>query len=463
MLTIRTKIILAYTLVFGLMLTLFALVIYQGTKEAETAKIDARLETRAAKIADEFEEDADEGRSVDMGAILSPASDGLSGVKVQMFDSTGRVVMADSVLSVYPSGAWRRALGGARYSEVLQGKKERYRSLWMPLSSRGRLSLIVQIAVPMTELEESLNHLGLLFIITIPLALFLTALAAYFITTLAFRPVMGMVETAKRITAKNLHERLTLPRAKDEVRLLGETLNGMIGRIDAAFNSQKQFVADASHEIRTPLTVICSELEYAAGRLTDPSLRESLQTSLSEIDRLTKLADDLLLLAKLDADQLQLAMGPVRLDELLAECVQRVGSLAQKKRIQLRITIEDVAEVRADREKMKSIIINLLDNAVKYSPADAVVTASLVLKAPRKDRVLLVVADQGPGIPPEAIPEIFRRFYRIDPARTGSQGSGLGLSIVERLVELHGGSVSVRSSPGEGSTFTVDLPLGRAD
>lgn len=460
MLTIKTKIILASTLVFGLMLTLFALVIYQGTKEAETAKVDARLETQAAKIADEFEEDADEGRVLDMEAILSPGSGALSGVKVQMFDSSGRVIMADSVLSQYPAGAWQRALTGERYFEVLEGRGEPYRSLWIRPASFRRPSSVIEIALPMTELEESLSHLRLLFIITIPLALFLTALAASFITRLAFRPMMGMVETAKTITAKNLHERLAIPRAKDEVRLLGETLNRMIGRIDAAFNSQKQFIADASHEIRTPLTVICSELEYALGRMSDPSLKDSLATSLSEIDRLTKLADDLLLLAKLDADQLQLAMGPVRLDELLTECVQRVGSLAQKKQIQIRITIEDVAEVRADREKMKSIILNLLDNAVKYSPANSVVTASLALKAPGGDRVLLAVADQGPGVPAEAIPEIFKRFYRVDPSRTGSGGSGLGLAIVERLVDLHGGSVSVRSSPGRGSTFIVELPLG---
>ena len=458
MLTIKTKIILAYTLVFGLMLTLFALVIHHGTKEAGIAKIDARLETRVWRITDEIEEDADEGRAVDWGRALGPAADGIPGERIRMLDRSGGILVADSLLALYPSGAWQGASGGQRHSEVLPGPAGEYRSLWVPVKPKGEPPAVIQIAVPMTDLQESLEHLRLLLFVTIPLALFITALAAYVITRLAFRPMLGMVETSNRITAKNLHERLTLPAANDEVRLLGETLNRMIGRIDAAFNSQRQFVADASHEIRTPLTVICSELEYAAQRVTDPSVKESIQTSLSEIDRLTKLSDDLLLLAKLDADQLQLDRRPVRLDELLTECVQRVSGIAEKKNIRLRITIGDIAETRADRDKMKSIILNLLDNAVKYSPSGTVVVASLALKPGEKGRVLLAVTDEGPGIPEEALPHIFKRFYRIDPSRTGGEGSGLGLAIVERLVELHGGTVSVRSTEGKGSEFTVELP-----
>jgi len=269
---------------------------------------------------------------------------------------------------------------------------------------------------------------------------------------------MGMVETAGQISGRNLDRRLAIPPARDEVRHLAETLNGMIGRIEAAFRSQKQFVADASHEIRTPLTIICSELEFAARQATDPQVRESIATSLDEIDRLTRLTDGLLLLARLDAAQVHLTRTPVRLDELLLECVQRIDVVARKKEIQVNVDVPEEVEMSADRDTMQRIIVNLLDNAVKYSPPRTVVTASLCRGGAAPGKIMLRIGDQGPGIPASALPHIFTRFYRADPSRSEQAGAGLGLAIVKELVGLHGGTISVTSDPGKGSLFTVELP-----
>jgi len=300
-----------------------------------------------------------------------------------------------------------------------------------------------------------------LLFVAIPLTLLLTALSAALITRVAFRPMSAMVETTRRITAANLSERLSLPRAKDEVRHLGETLNDMIERIDGAFRSQKQFIADASHEIRTPLTIICNELEFALRKTGDPALQESIRTSLEEVDRLARLTDQLLLLARIDADQLVLRPDTFRLDELLLECVQRISSVAHAKRVTLNAEIDNPIEIHADREKLKSVILNLLENAVKYSNPDSTVCASVRVPGDSTSTVLLAVRDQGPGIPAHELTHIFRRFYRADTARSENEGSGLGLAIVERLVMLHNGRVGVTSEPGKGTTFTVEMPLTR--
>jgi heavy metal sensor kinase len=459
MLTIKTKIILAYTLVFGITLCLFAFSIYQNTKEAETAKIDARLESHAAKIATELVEENDEPTVSYESRILGIRTESLTGLRTQVIDQSGKIIVTDSILAGLTARGWQQASSGRRIFEVLQIKNQQYRCLWIPVEINDQSLFLVQLAVPMSDVDASLEHLRLLFFTIIPLALLITALAAYFITRIAFRPIAGMVETARQITAKNLHRRLALPDARDEVRLLGETLNNMIERINAAFISQKQFIADASHEIRTPLTVICSELEFAEKRTQEASVKESIQTALSEIDRLAKLTDGLLLLAKLDASQLSLDLQRVRLDELLVDCVQLVSGIAEKKGIQLRINLQTAVELQADREEMKSIILNLLDNAVKYSNAKTMVTASLTRRDSQTDKVVMSIADQGPGIPASVIPDVFKRFYRVDSSRTENPGSGLGLAIVERLVELHGGNISVQSEMGKGTTFMVELPV----
>jgi signal transduction histidine kinase len=459
MLTITTKIIFAYTVVFGLMISLFALMIYQDIKTAEITKLDALLESHADKLSTELEEDSDEPVFPDAASLHALRTEGLSEVRFGLLDRTGKQVISDSGFSGNVAMNGNNALPGVPQKIMLQIAGREYRCLVSPVEIKNQVPFVLQVAAPMSGVEASLLRLRFLFFTSIPVALLLTALTAYVITRIAFRPMMGMAETARLITAKNLHHRLSLPTARDEVRLLGETFNDMIDRIDIAFNSQKQFIADASHEIRTPLTVIYTELEYAEKRAEDQALKESIQISLSEIDRLARLADDLLLLAKLDASQLNLDLQPVRLDELLLECIQRLRNVAVKKQIDIRVDVQDAIEFLGDKDKLKSIFLNLLDNAVKYSNEHGVVTASLYFNNAQRENVVICIADQGFGIPVAEIPNIFKRFYRVDQSRNDTPGSGLGLAIVERLIELHGGNISVESREGKGSMFYVTLPM----
>ena len=459
MLTIKAKIILANTLVFGVLLLGFAYFIYKDTKEAETEKLDARLESYAAKIATELNEEEGETRGIgDQSSILKREIDRRPGLHARLIASNGIIVDQDSILSTNGISPQRTVARGGERIEMVSTIGIRYRCFRIPIEINDHDHPVLELAISMSDLEENLNRLRLQFLLGIPLALVVTALAVYGITKMAFRPMIDMMGTAHQITASNLDRRLTLPKARDEVRHLGETLNSMIGRIEAAFRSQKQFVADASHEIRTPLTVICSELEFAAKQTTEAPVRESIQTSLVEIDRLTKLTDGLLLLAKLDASQLKLDLQPVRLDELLMDCVQLISTVARKKNIQINVDVQDAVEIWIDQDKMKRVFFNILDNAVKYSGENTVVAASIARNNSQPEKIILRFEDQGPGIPSSALTDIFTRFYRADPARSENAGIGLGLAIVKQLVELHGGIVTVKSELYSGTTFQIELP-----
>ena len=242
------------------MVGLFAFVIYQGVKDAEITKLDARLESHADKVETELEEDSDEPVFPDVPRILALHTEGLPEVRMQLIDPEGRIVIIDSMLSSYPITHWREAFGGNPQKDILHVGLLSYRCCWVPAEINGKVPFVVQLAAPMSEVELSLRRLRVLFLTSIPFALLLTALAAYVITRIAFRPVTDMIQSTRQITARNLDQRLSLPSTRDEIRLLGETLNDMIDRNDTAFKSQRQFIADASHEIRTPLTIICTEL-----------------------------------------------------------------------------------------------------------------------------------------------------------------------------------------------------------
>jgi two-component system OmpR family sensor kinase len=326
----------------------------------------------------------------------------------------------------------------------------------MPVEVDDRIEFLAQFVVPLTEVEENLQRLRLLFLVVGPAALLLTAGAAFFITRIAFKPISSMVETARSITAAKLDSRLTVPRTKDEIRKLAETLNEMMERIDAAFRTQRQFVADASHEIRTPLTIIRSELEFAERNLGKPQSEESIRVALRELERLARLSDGLLMLARLDAPGFSLTARTIRLDELLIECVRHMNESAARRRVTLDIRVEEAVELPADRDRLKSVLLNLLDNAIHYSPEGG--TIRLSLTAVSNGNVRVTVEDSGPGIAPSDLPHIFKRFYRADTERSREGGSGLGLAIADQVVRLHGGRITVESTLGKGSKFVVELP-----
>ena len=453
--TIKGKIVSVSAFVFGVMLISFALIIYNSTQSALVERLDATLERFAARLQAELSEpDTTKNESV-AAELYAVNLKGYNEIRFQLFSLDGRVLVLDSVLCKVPSPNFHEVISNEAIAKTMSVGHEEYRSLWIPLEVDDRAVYIAQVAAPTIDVQAALSRLRLLMLIAIPFALVLTALAAFGITRAAFRPMRAMARDANQITASNLHHQLDLPKAKDEVRIFGEAFNGLLSRLEASFKSQKQFVADASHELRTPLTVLQSELEFVLRQSDSATVREGLQNSLLEIERLGKLTEGLLLLARLDAAQLQVERANVRLDELCLESIQMMRREADSKNVRLDVFIQEPVEVTADRSKLKSALLNLLDNAIKYSNSNDVVHISL-----RHDsaKVTIAVEDHGVGIAEFDLPKIFDRFYRGKTSRPSVEGNGLGLAIARSLVELHGGTLTASSVVGKGSTFAISLP-----
>ncbi len=454
--SIKTKIIVATTIVLGIAFSSFSYIIYQRAKVAYWGRLDARLQGYAGTFREEVDEQTNERRFPTVLDFEGLKSKGLVGSLFRLVDEQSNVVVDDSTLHVQPLIPFDQLVHRQSKFNDVDLKGEQYRSLWTVIERERGDRYFLQIALPATEVEANLRLLQLLFMGGVPIVLILSALAVYLVVAGAFKPISTIVHTTESISAANLHERITLPHRRDEVLRLASTFNTMMDRIERAFTSQKQFVADASHEIRTPLAIVRSELEFARKQANDEQVRESIATALDEVERLKVLSDNLLTLARIDADSVVLSKRDVRLDELLADSVRKMKTISEKKKISLVLHIDEVSTIQADREKLQRAVLNLLDNALKHSPEGGTVTLSTRKNV---DKVEIVVCDEGDGIPEEERERIFERFHKSDAQRSSGEGSGLGLAIVQGIVDLHHGSISVASEPGKGAAFTISLPL----
>jgi heavy metal sensor kinase len=276
----------------------------------------------------------------------------------------------------------------------------------------------------------------------------------YLLVKRTLAPVEQIASKAELITHHNLAERLPVARSGDELERLAISLNHMISRLDDAFQQSKRFVADASHELRTPLTVLRSELESLArtpSTASDPY--ERLGSLLQPVERLSKTVERLFALSRLDAGEAQTEWVEIDLGELVASTVDQMLLLAADKGISVTCEAQGRVLVSGDRSRLKQVVVNLLDNAIKYTPAHGAVHLRV---ATVDGRVVLCVEDSGVGIPAEALPHVFDRFYRVDTTRSDDTGgAGLGLAIVKTICDAHGAAVRVASALGRGSSFHV--------
>jgi len=319
-------------------------------------------------------------------------------------------------------------------------------------------SYLVEVGTSAGPVDRFAHHLLALFAVGIPLVMALAVIGGYLLARRALEPVEQIALKAENITQHNLSERLPVARTGDELERLSVALNHMITRIDDAFANSKRFVADASHELRTPLTVIQGELEGLAG---DPRLPEELRdrvgSTLEEVERLGKIVQKLFALSRLDAGEAQSEWVRLDLALLAGTTSDQMLLLAEDKRIKVARETGTPVFVMGDRARLKQVVVNLLDNAVKYTLPGGSVHMRVLASGPS---AVLEVADTGVGIPKEAIPLLFERFFRVDRDRSsGEAGAGLGLAIVKSICGAHGGRVEVESAPGSGSRFRVILPL----
>ena len=286
----------------------------------------------------------------------------------------------------------------------------------------------------------------------------LTVLGGYLVALRALRPVDTIIKAAERISSRNLSERLPVPNTRDELERLSLALNHMIRRLEESFQYTQRFLADASHELRTPLTILQAELEAMLENIqSDAQLSDVAASALEEVERLRNIVESLFALSRLDAGEAINKTELFDLGELVTSTADQMSLLALDKRISIHCEAPEALMVRGDRARLKQVAVNLLDNAIKYTPEGGAIQ---VRTAARQNRAVLEVIDNGIGIPTEALPHLFERFYRVDKARSRQfGGAGLGLSIVKSICAAHSGRVEVQSREGQGSRFSVELPL----
>jgi two-component system OmpR family sensor kinase len=332
------------------------------------------------------------------------------------------------------------------------------RMIYIPVTGQQMEPFLLVLGVPTKPVGTEVGVLTRRVAAAIIFILALTGLSGLLLGRRALRPVADTAVAVQRITDRNLNERLPETKTNDEIGYLIKVFNQLLARLDNAFETQRRFTADASHEICTPLTVLKGDTEVALLERRTPEEYEAiLRSNLEEIERLSKLTSNLLLLARADAGEQQITKDVLILNELVAESCYRLRTIADERGIEMRLNLSDLVPVEGDQAALQQVIVNLISNALRYTPRDGCVQLDLRLTPQGTAR--FEVTDTGMGIPSEALPHIFERFYRASNARAQEPtGLGLGLAICRAMAEAHGGHLEVESRTGEGSRFTLILP-----
>jgi two-component system, OmpR family, sensor kinase len=374
---------------------------------------------------------------------------------IQVLTPGGRLLGGTSGLhspALAPEEARRASRASTRFEHTVAGVDGTARMLARPVATDGH-TLVVVAGASLEDREDALSDLLTSFLIGGPMAVLLASGIGYLLASAGFAPMEAMRRRAKRISLTRGSERLPLPAAHDEVRLLGETLNEMLARLETSIEQERRFVADAGHELRTPLAVVKAELETAIrNEQNNPKVRVPLLAALEETDHLAQLADDLLLIARAADGRLPLRREPVDIRELLELTAQRFADRARGQCRAIRIDAPRDLRVAIDPMRARQALGNLIDNALRHGSGDIRLSAR-----EDGDALELDVSDEGPGFPPEFAAHAFERFARADPKHAGS---GLGLAIVRTIVEAHGGTAMIVDTRSAGAT--VRLRVSRA-
>jgi heavy metal sensor kinase len=325
------------------------------------------------------------------------------------------------------------------------------------LEQEEQLDVERRTATPEERIERQLDEILVVLVLGLPLIVVLAGAGGYVLARRALAPIDRLSADARRITADRLHERLFVANEHDEIGRLAAVVNEAFARLESSFDQLRRFTADASHELRTPLAVIRGIGELGLGETRTPAeYKEALGSMLEEVERLTRLVETLLRLARGDAGTVRLSPEMVDLGDLAREVAASLGVLAEERRQWLEVRAADRAPVLVDRLVLRDAITNLVDNAIKYGPAESAIV--LTVDADAGD-ASLSVSDDGPGIPAEHRARIFDRFYRVDEGRSREMGgAGLGLAIARWAVEANGGTIRLVADGHRGATFRITLP-----
>lgn len=317
----------------------------------------------------------------------------------------------------------------------------------------------IWVAYPLEELESILNNLFLVFKFSAPISVLISILIGYIIAKKSLKPIDEIIETAQKISSSTLSQQIPPRFVNDELGRLISTINDMLIRLQNSFELTQMFSIDASHELRTPLTIIRGEIETTLNETDVEKLKETFSSIHEETLRMQSIIDSLMLIARTDYRQYKPNWENVQLNSIIEELFEDVTILANKKSIEIQLLKNDEFIIIADLVRLRQLLLNLTDNAIKYTPECGKVFIS---SEHEKDFAVIKIKDTGIGIPKNELPKIFNRFYRVDKARSRELGgSGLGLSIAKWIVHLHNGRIEVQSIVEQGTTFTIKLPINQ--
>jgi len=459
--SIRTRLTLWYTGLLLVILVVIGGVAYHVLAWSLLQDVDASLMAVAHVVANtgDARRDAFAAFAHDaFGEILPPE---LYEKFFQFLDPQGQPggrspSLRNRSLPLSPQARANAARGGRTFETVTLGGHERVRLLTLPIAAAGRPMSLIQVGMALDRVEGALARYRQIVLALVPVGVGLAAVGGAFIARAALAPVDEISRRARRITAEDLAQRLPLRGADDELDYLAETLNGMLARLEETFGQMRRFAADAAHELRTPLTALKGSVEVALrAPRREEEYRRVLGAGLEEIDRLIRLAEDLLTLSRASAGS-GVPAQPVDLEPVVLEAFELGARLAQGTGVTVVLGAMTPATAMGDAAALGRALVNLVENAVKYTPAGGTVTLSL---ARAGGEALVSVADSGIGIDAADAPRIFQPFVRLDAARSRETGgSGLGLAIARSIAVAHGGRIDVESAPKAGSRFTLRLP-----
>src|SRR6266508_250439 len=444
--SVRSRLTLLYVTIFGVLLSAFGLSLYALIRKDAHDRFDSSLTMTAQTIANLFHQELIENGQEERVATAHALREYQQPNLFLAIFHDDRLLAANRNQNAesppadkHPAAAAAKeflAQAVARRAPVLTTIAINGQDEWrlVAYAPGGEIAEFVIVAAESRrELIDQMRALREIFLLSLPVMLLMAGLAGYLLARRSLAPIAGMTAQAERISAENLDERLPVKNKSDELGKLARVFNDLLARIESSFDGMRRFTADASHELRTTLAIIQDEARLLSG-----------------------VVEDILALARADAGQRRLELEEFYLNDLIEECVHSARALALNKNLSLDFESSGDIAFRGDEDLLRRMVINLLDNAIKYTPGGG----SVSVKLWREDGLIkLRVTDNGIGISAEAAARVFERFYRVDKARSRAEGgSGLGLPIVKWIAEAHQGSVSLESAPEHGSSFIVSLP-----
>jgi len=472
--SLRVKLTLWYGLLVLTVLTLLAAIRYAGQRQLLENQVDYALRV-VADIVDSSMPRRTPTKATAQKAVTRIVTDypdiELKGAVIEIYDAARRLVYSSSLseqkrlpLTDGMWGAARRQKANIVMSELADGSE--IRVLTKPVFDRQTLVYVIQVGSASREAESSLQNALLLNAIFIPAAILLVSVGGWWLTRRALVPLQTVMQTAHRISGGELSHRIEAAGYSEEIRELADAFNQMTERLETSFRQVSDFSDNVSHELRIPLSILRGQTEVSLRRArSEEEYRQVLLSNLEEIQRMEKIVERLLFLSRADRGEITINRAPVDLRGLVSSVAAQFAVSTQHKQLHLAVDAPPAAAppdlltrpesmiTIGDEVLLRELLLNLVQNAVTYTPAGGTITLAL---ARRDDRIELSVADTGCGIPPEEMPRIFDRFYQVDRSRA-SLGSGLGLSLCKWIVEAHGGRIVVDSAVGRGSRFTVVL------